>query len=173
MRRFGIESVQLYNYTDGTIPEDILIPSKTSHDSCQTNRDDRFARPAGFFDRTLHSLWENRLQMRGNSRPWSQIFSVGQLSWPQTRAGVCTAKVPDTGESICSQLPEDKTNLRGDLQHRSGALTTERKVVTLYDEYSRCSLDSHRYPCVGNLGSQYAPQLYGRSVGHRFMGGER
>ena len=173
MRRFGIKSVQLFNYTDGRIPEDILIPTKTPHTSCQTNLGNRFSNPAGFFNRTLHSLWKARLQVCRNCRAWSQIFSVGQLSWPQTRAGVCPAKVPDPGEPICSQLSEGKTNLRGDLQHQSGTLTTERKVVTLYNEYSRCSLDSHRYHCVGNLGSQYAPQLHGRSVGHRFMGGER
>jgi hypothetical protein len=151
MRRLGIESVQLFNFTDGCIPEDILIPTKTPRTSCQTNRGDRFSNPARFFNRTLHSLWKTRLQVRGNCRAWSQIFFIGQLSWPQTRAGLCTAKVPETGEPVCSQLPEGKTNLRGDLQHQSGTLTTERKVVTLYNEYSRCSLDSHRYHWVGNL----------------------
>ena len=173
MRGVKVESVQLYNYTDEHITEKNNLPSKTPNSSCQTNRGDRFADPARLFDRTLHSLWEARLQVRRNSRTWSQIFFIGQLSWSQTRTALCTAKVPETGESVCNQLPEGKTNLRGDLQHQSGALTTERKVVTLYDEYSRCSLDSHRYRCSSNLGSQYAPELHYRSVGHNLMGGER
>ena len=174
MRGIGIESVQLYNYTDEYIPEDNSIPSKTSHSSCKTNRGDRFTNPARLFNRTLHSLWEARLQVRRNSRPWSQILSFGQLSRPQARAGLCTAKVPEAGNPICSQLPEGKTNLRGDLQHQSRTLTAERKIVKESDGYLRNSLDSHRYHCFSNLGSQYAPELHGRSVRtDRFMGGER
>ena len=174
MIRIGIISVQLYNYTDEHRKENDSIPSKTSHTSCQTNRGARFTHPAGLFDRTLYSMRKAGMQMRRYSRSRSKILSFGQLSRPQARAGLCSTEVPETGNRICSQLPESKTDLRGDLQHQSRALTTERKVVNLDDEYSRCSLDSHRYHCFGNPGSQYAPELHGRSFRRdRFMGGDR
>ena len=174
MRGIGVESVQLNNYTDEHSTENNGIPPKTTHSSCQKNRGDRFTDHAGLFDRTLHSLWEARLQVRRNSRAWPQILSVCQLSWTQARTGLCTAKVPEAGNPICSQLPEGKTNLRGDLQHQSRTLTAERKIVKDSDGYPRRSLDSHRYHCFSNLGSQYAPELHGRSVRtDRFMGGER
>ena len=174
MKGIVIDSVQSYNVTDGYIREDNLIPSKTTHDSCQTNRGHRFTDPAGLFDPTLHPLWETRLQVRRDSRAWSQILPVGQLSRPQARAGLYSAELPQAGKPIRRQLPEGQANLRGDLQYQSRAPATERKDVDGCDGYSRRSLPSHRYHCFGDLGSQYAPKLHGRSVGSdRFMGGER
>ena len=174
MIRIGILSVQLYNYTDGYDTENNSIPPKTSHTSCEKNRVDRFADREGLIDRTLYSMWEAGLQVCRNSRSRSQILSVGQLSRPQARAGLHTTGVPETGNPICSQLSEGKTNLRGDLQHQSRAPKTERKNVKEPDGYPRRSVDPLRCPRFSNPGSQYAPELHGRSIRKdRFMGGER
>jgi hypothetical protein len=174
MRGIEVKSEQLYNCSDGHKKENDSIPSKTSHTSCQKNHSNRFSGSEGFFDRTLYSMWETGMQVRRYSRSRSQILSFGQLSRPQARAGLCTTRAPETGNRICNQLPEGKTNLGGDLQHQSRTLTAERKIVKDSDGYPRCSLDSHRYRCFSNFGSQYAAELFCRSVSRdRFMGGER
>jgi hypothetical protein len=174
MIRISILSVQLYNYTDGHRKENDSIPSKTSHTSCQKNRTNRFSDSEGLFDRTLYSMWKAGMQMRRYSRSRSQILSFGQLSRPQARAVLCATRVPETGNRICSQLPEGKKDLRGDLQHQSRALKTERKNVKEPDGYPRRSVDPLRYPRFSNRGSQYAPELYSRSFRRdRFMGGDK
>jgi len=174
MKEIYIDSEQFINCTDygkreinNFIAQKTYYPGKAS--CCH-----RFTDTAWLFDRTLHSLWQAGMQVRRRSRSRPQVLYIRQLSWSQAGTGLCASKLPGASKAICGQLPKDKTNIGGDLKHQSRALTTERNIVKDLYEYHRRYLYIQGYWCFRDLGGQYVPDFYCRSVQrNRFTGGDR
>lgn len=174
MRAIGVISVQLGNCTDGFDSENNRVPSKTSHDPLQTHHNHWPTHIERLTDRTLHPLRQTWMQVCRYSRPWSKILSVGQLSRPQTRAGVCASKIPRSSRSFSAQLSDAQADLRRDLKYKSRTAATERHVV----------INAHGYPAglfyvdrdrgFCNLRSEYASGVVGPNIDrNRHMGGKR
>ena len=174
MSAIGVESVQLGNCTDGSTANENIFPSKTTHDPLQTHHHHWSTHLERLTDRTLHPLRQTWVQVRRYSRPWSKILSVGQLSRPQTRTGVCTSKIPRSSRSFSAQLSDGQADLRRDLEHQSRTAASERQVI----------IDAHGYPAglfyvdrdhgFCSLRSEYASGVVGRNIGrNRHMGGKR
>ena len=156
-------SVQFINGTDNDRRKIHTILTQKKNYPVETPCFRRFTDPARLFDRTIYSLWKAGMQVRRRSRSRPQILSIRQLSWTQAGTGICDTEVRGSSKAISGQLPEDKTNIRGDLQHQSRALTTERNIVKDLYEYHRRYLYTQGYWCFRDLSGQYAPGFYCRN----------
>ena len=174
MSVIGVISVQLGNCTDGYDPKDNRGPSKTTHDPLQTHHQYWPRHLERLTDRTLHPLWQTWMQVRRYSRPWSKILSVGQLSRPQTRTGVCASKIPRSSRSFSAQLSDSQADLRRDLEYQSRTASSERQVVRNTYGYPAGLFYVDRDHGFCNLRSEYASGVVGRNIRrNRHMGGER
>ncbi len=174
MSAIRVISVQLGNCTDGFDPENNRLPQKKSHDPLQTYHLHWPTHPEGLTDRTLHPLRQTWMQVRRYSRPWSKILSVGQLSWPQTRTGVCASKIPRSSRIFSAQLSEGKADLRRDLKYQSRTSATERHAVKNAHGYPAGLFYVDRDHGFCSLRSEYASGVVGRNIGrNRHMGGKR
>ena len=170
----NVFSVQFINGTDYDRRKTNSILTQKKKYPVETPCFRRFTDPARLFDRTIYSLWKAGMQVRRRSRSRPQILSIRQLSWTQARTGICTPEIRGSSKAISGQLPESKKNIRGDLQHQSRTLTTERNTVKNPDGYQSRYLYAQRYWYFGNLSGQYAPGFYCRGVQEkRFTGGDR
>lgn len=163
MIKDDIKSVQLINCTEKFEQKIYNIFTQKKKNPFQTHFFHRFKDPARFSDQTLHSLWKAGMQMCRWTRPWPQILSLRQPTWPQARTRLCTSKIPGTSQAISGQLSENKAPPRRDLHHQSRALTTERKTVKAPDGYYFRPLNPYRYRDCRNFSCQYAPGLFSRS----------
>jgi hypothetical protein len=168
MSIFAIETVQLYNSTDGSTRKDNCLSSQTTNDTIQTRGSywpKHFERIA---DRTVHPLRQTRMQMRRHCRPWSKILFVGQLSGPQARTRVCAAKIREPSQGVSRQLSEDQTHIRGYLQYQSRIVTT--KGETVKNEHGHRSGDLH---FRRRRGFRYHRGKYASVIGRRSVPGDR
>jgi hypothetical protein len=174
MRAIGVISVQLGNCTDGLSTKNNRVPSKTSHAPLQTHHHHWPTHLERLTDRTLHPLRQTWMQVRRYSRPWSKILSVGQLSWPQTRTGVCASKIPRSSRSFSPQLSDGQADLRRDLEYQSRTAASERHAVKNAHGYPAGLFYVDRDHGFCNLRSKYASGVVGRNIGrNRHMGGKR
>ncbi len=174
MSAIGVISVQLGNCTDGLDTKNNRLPSKTSHDPLQTYHLHWPTHPEGLTDRTLHPLRQTRMQVRRYSGPWSKILSVGQLSRPQTRTGVCASKTPRSSRSFSAQLSDGQADIRRDLKYQSRTAAPERHAVKNAHGYSAGLFYVNRDHGFCNLRSEYASGVVGRNIyRNRNMGGKR
>ena len=174
MSAIGVISVQLGNCTDGLAAKDNRVTSKTTHDPLQTHQHHWPSHLERLTDRTVYPLWQTWMQVRRYSRPWSQILSVGQLPWPQTRTGVCPSKIPRSSRSFSRQLSDGQADLRRDLEYQSRTTATERHVVKNTHGYPAGLFYVDRDHGFCNLRSEYASGVVGRNIGrNRHMGGKR
>ena len=174
MKRFNVFSVQFNNCSDYAKRQINSLLAQKTHYPSQAPCCRRFTDPARLSDRTLHSLWQAGMQVCRGSRSRPQILSLCQLPWPQTGTGLCAPTLPGASKTISRQLPEGKTNPRGDLQHQPRALTSERKTVKDLYGYHFRYLYTHRYYSFKNHSCQFAPGFYCRSIQrNRFTGGDR
>ena len=174
MSVFGVISVQLGNCTDGFATNKNIFSSKTTHGPLQAHHHHRSALLERLTDRTLHPLWQTRMQVRKHSRPWSQILSVGQLSGSQTRTRIRPSERSSKSRGITHQLSDDQADLRRDLKHQPRAAATQKRVVKNAYEYRTGLSYVLRNHCFCNLRSEYASATVGRFIGRsRHMGGNR
>ena len=174
MSAIGVISVQLGNCTDGFDAKNNRVPSKTSHDPLQAHHHHWPAHLERLTDRALHPLRQTWMQVRRYSRPWSKILSVGQLSRPQTRTGVCASKIPRSSRSFSAQLSDGQADLRRDLKYQSRTAATERQVLKNAHGYPAGLFYVDRNHSFCNPRSEYASGVVGRNIGrNRHMGGKR
>ncbi len=174
MSTFRVISVQLGNCTDEFTTSKSIFSSKTTHGDFQTNYHHRSAYLEGLTDRTLHPMWQTRMQMRKYSRTRSQILFVGQLSGSQTRAGICASEGSPARRGVTHQLSDGQTDLRRDLEHQSRTATTQKRVVINAHGYRIRLLYVLPNNCLCNLRSKYASAAVGRFIGRsRHLGGNR
>jgi hypothetical protein len=174
MSEIGVVSVQLGNCTDGFAANKNIFPSKTTYNPLQTHYHHRSTSLEGLAHRTLHPLWQTWMQVHRYPRAWSQILSVGQLSWTQTRTRICTSEIPSSGRGVSQQLSDGQANLRRNLEYQSRAAATEKYAVrnTHGCPAELLNVDRDRGFC--NLRSKYASGVAGRTIGRsRHMGGDR
>ena len=174
MSIFEVESVQLYGRTDRSTHKDNHLPSQTTHDPFQADYLHWPTHLERLLDRTVHPLWETRMQMRRYRRPWSQILSVGQLSGTQARTRVCVAEIPRAGQGLSGQLSEDQTHVRRDFQYQSRTVATKRQVVKNKNGHPTGGFHFKRDRGFRNHRGKYASIVGRRSAeGDRHLGGIR
>ena len=130
MKMSGIESVQSYEYSEGTRTTADHNTPTASHQAVQTHHRHWSGCPARLTDRTLYPLWQTRMQVRNHARAWSEVLPVSELPGSQTRTGVRSPNTPRRGPAASTQLPEYQGPLRGDIAYQSRAVTTQRNVVS-------------------------------------------
>jgi hypothetical protein len=116
--------------------------------------------PPWFSHRALQTLWQARMQVRPELRSWPQVLSVGKLSRPAPRNGLCPARVVCAGERVPGQLPPRPPSLRGDLRDQPRAPTPSREV--LKDRYERNAASPPRADRSGT--GRRAPRQYARQL---------
>ena len=174
MSEVEVESVQLYNSTDEFTGKISFLPSQATHNSLQAHHSHWPTHFERIAHRAVHQMWKTRMQLRKYSRPWSQILSLGQLSRPQTRTGVCSAGISGSGQGISRQLSESQTDIRRDFLHQSRTAKTEKTVVKNENGHSAGLRHIDRDHGFRNHRGQYASSSgRGSAEGYRHMGGKR
>lgn len=124
-----VQSDQLYRCTDGYQRPTNRVPPPATHDPLFADPCHQSAYHQRFADRAVHPLRKTWMQMRPYLRSRTQILSLRQQSFPQTRTDLCAAARPCTGSRASCQLQGSQRDARGDLLHQSRAATTQRCFV--------------------------------------------
>ena len=174
MSIFDIQSVQLYNSTDGSTGKNNCLSSQTTNDVIQTRCIHWPEHSKGIVDRALYSLRQTRMQMCPYRRPWSKILLIGQLSGPQARTSVCASAISSPSQGVSRQLSEDQTHLRTSLQYQSRIVTPKGEVVRTEHGHPSGGLHFRRRRGFCYRRGKYASVVGRRNVtGDRPLGGNR
>lgn len=124
-----VQSVQLCRCTDEYQRTTNRVSPPATHDPLFANPCHQSAYHQRFTDRTVHPLRQTWVQMRGNPRSRTQILSLRQQSFPQTRTDLCAPERPCTGQRASCQLQGSQRDARGDILHQSRAASTQRGFI--------------------------------------------
>lgn len=169
-----VESVQLYEYTDGTRPTADRNTSTAPHQAVQTHHRHWSQYPARLTNRTLHPLWQARMQVHNDAWPWSEVLPVSELPGTQTRTAVRSPNTLRRGPGAPTQLPEGQGSLRRDIEYQSRTVTTQRNVVSKEHGYQGGQLIADRDCRFCNHRGKHASRpVRSRHGGRPGLGGKR
>jgi hypothetical protein len=89
-----------------------------------------------FSHRALQTLWQAKLQMRSQPRPWPEILSLGQSLRAATANGLHSPGLLSPDRRVSGQLSSASSDLGRDLCYQSRAIIS-----------ARCILRNQHEPC--------------------------
>ena len=131
--------------------------------------------PAWFSHRTLQTMWQAGMQMRGRSRSWPQVLSFGELPGLAAANGLRASGVIRAHGGVPGQLPPNPRDFRGDLRDQPRIAAPPRGALRDGRERNAfLAYGTHRCGIGWRTSRQYArrlvarqPELFGNCGGNR------
>ena len=146
----SIHSDQLYNWSAHERLHCRIAPSATSLG--QATGQGRATDSSRLAHRALQTVRQSWLQMSTGPGPRTQVLSLGQPGWGQTRDGLPPRGIFPTGLRLLAELPESPPSAGANLQYQSRVVTAPSEVLnrdahgafTLIPARPRLGWDSRR-----------------------------
>jgi hypothetical protein len=128
-----LSSDQLYMWSDGYSERTRSHTTKTPQRSCAPAAATEID-PAGLPHRAIQALWQAGMQVRRRTWTWSQVLSVGKLSWPAAANGLRAAGCLRTDCRVSCQLSPQPRDSGNDLRDQPRTSAPSRSALERHSE---------------------------------------